>query len=300
MIVLELHKLPFVPRMGSAWLSAQSTSLALRDSMGRILLIAVLLFSAQSSPAEEPLPAEDIAFTSRYDGTEQRYVVIKPKGFDPSGRNHVLVALHGHGSDRWQFVKDARGECRAARDAAAQHGFLFISPDYRARTSWMGPAATADVQQILQDHRRDHPHAKIIVSGGSMGGTSAVAFAVMHPELVDGVVSLNGTANMLEYDQFSDAIAASYGGTKAEKPEVYRQRSAELHAEKLTMPIAFTTGGQDQLVPPDSTLRLVRLLEERRAMVHLIHRPDGGHATNYEDSRATFEFVFAQVMKAEK
>ncbi len=245
--------------------------------------------------AEWSEPAE-IVFTAKYDGTEQRYVLLKPKDFDASQRHHVLIALHGHGSDRWQFVRDGRGECRAARDAAAEHGFLFVSPDYRASTSWMGPAATADLQQILHELRRKHRIDQVVISGGSMGGTSAIAFAAMHPQLVDGVVSLNGTANLLEYDQFQPAIAASYGGTKAEKPDVYRERSAELFPDRLSMPTAFTTGGKDTLVPPGSTLRLVKALEERQSPVKSINRPDGGHDTNYDDSRAAFEFVIERVL----
>ncbi len=305
MIMPEVRKFPFMPRPPSREIALNASILDGIQQTGRtIVLVCVLLASGQSLRAEEPVaewsPPEDVVFTARFDGSEQRYVLLQPKTFDRAMSYHVLIVLHGHGSDRWQFVKDQRGECRAARDAAAQHGFLFVSPDYRARTSWMGPAATADVRQILHDLREKYRIGKIIISGGSMGGTSAITFAAMHPELVDGVVSLNGTANMLEYAQFSDAITAAYGGTRADKPDVYRQRSAELFPERLTMPTAFTTGGKDQLVPPDSTLRLVKLLEKRRAPVHSIHRPDGGHDTNYDDSRAAFEFVIEHVLPAPK
>ncbi len=89
--------------------------------------------------AAEPKRDMDISFQAECDGTEQRYVLVLPSGFQAGERHDVLIALHGHGSDRWQFVKDARDECRAARDVAAKHGLLFVSPDYRARTSWMGP-----------------------------------------------------------------------------------------------------------------------------------------------------------------
>ena len=60
----------------------------------------------------------------------------------------LLVALHGHGSDRWQFIRDGRDECRGTREAAARHGAILVSPDYRAPTSWMGPKAEADLVQI--------------------------------------------------------------------------------------------------------------------------------------------------------
>ena len=245
--------------------------------------------------------AVDVVFKADLDGSEQRYVKVDPAGFVAGRPVGLLVALHGHGSDRWQFVRDGREECRAARDAAAKYGMIFVSPDYRAKTSWMGPAAEADLVQILKDLKRQYQVTRVIVSGGSMGGTSALAFAGMHPDLVDGVVALNGTTNMMEYEQFQDAIVASYGGTKREKPEEYRKRSAELHAERLTMPVAMTTGGRDELVPPASCLRLAAELKKRnQEKVLLIHRPQGGHSTNYEDSQAAFEFVIGRLMEERK
>jgi len=56
-----------------------------------------------------------------------------------------MIAFHGHGSNRWQYVKDERGECKGARDVALKNNMIFVSPDYRAKTSWMGPKAEADV-----------------------------------------------------------------------------------------------------------------------------------------------------------
>ncbi len=78
----------------------------------------------------------DVTFTARCDGTAQNYVLALPCGTRADGNHDVLIALHGHGADRWQFVRDARDECRAARDFADEHEMLFVSPDYRAPTSW--------------------------------------------------------------------------------------------------------------------------------------------------------------------
>lgn len=257
-----------------------------------MLLTWLLLADAAFAALGEP---RDVAFTSKWDGSEQRYVVVLPEGFDPLASHSVLIAFHGHGADRWQFVKEERDECRAAREAAARQRMIFVSPDYRAKTSWMGPAAEADTSQILEEIRRSYRVRKVIVSGGSMGGTAALTFAALHPDQVDGVVSMNGTANLVEYDQFQDAIAASYGGSKREKPEEYRKRSAELNAELLKMPIALTTGGRDRLVPAASVLRLADALRRQQRRVRLIHRPEGGHATSFADAIEAFEFVFAQI-----
>ena len=240
---------------------------------------------------------EDVSFRATCDGTEQKYVIVFPDGFSVDKSCAALIALHGHGSDRWQFVKDPRGECRAARDVAAAHGMLFVSPDYRAKTSWMGPKAEADVLQIIAELKRRHRVSRIILCGGSMGGTGALTFTALHPDLVDGVVSLNGTANLVEFAGFSDAIAASFGGTKAEAPDEYRRRSAEFWSDRFTMPIAATTGGKDRVVPPDSVRRLLDAVKMKNANVLLIHRPEAGHSTSYEDSKTAIEFVISKIPK---
>jgi lysophospholipase L1-like esterase/predicted esterase len=269
-------------------LSAKCAQLLWVAILTSVSVVALPIQKAVGQESSEPL---DVAFKSKLDGTEQRYVVILPTGFRNDTAHDLVIALHGHGSDRWQFVKDGRGECKGSRDATAEQKMIFVSPDYRAKTSWMGPAAEADMLQMLDDLHGRYRIRDVIVSGGSMGGTSALAFAALHPECVDGVVSLNGTANLVEYPNFLEAIAESYGGSKIDKPEVYRQRSAEFFPDRLTMPVATTTGGKDTLVPPDSVLRLMEALKKQGSPALSLHRPDGSHDTNYEDTRSAFRFV---------
>lgn len=232
--------------------------------------------------AQKVANPQDIVFRASLDQTEQRYVERLPPGFEPEKPHDVLIALHGHGSDRWQFIKDMRGECRGLRDVAAKHSLIFISPDYRAKTSWMGPAAEADTLQIIAEAKKRHRVNRVFIAGGSMGGTSALIFASLHPELIAGVCALNPTTNLVEYAGFKDAIDTSYGN-----PDERHKRSPELHADKLTMPIALTTGGQDTIVPPTSTLRLAKKLSR----VLSLHREDSGHSTSYDDTVKAMEFV---------
>ena len=256
-----------------------------------VALWATVLTAAE--PAwREPV---DVSFRARCDGSPQRYVILVPRQFDATQPVDLMVALHGHGSDRWQFIRQERGECRGVRDAAARYGMLLVSPDYRAKTSWMGPAAEADMLQILDDIQAQYTVRHTFLCGGSMGGSSALTFAVMHPDRVDGVVALNGLANHVEYTNFQSAISESFGGSKAQVPDQYRLRSAELRSERLTMPMSATVGGRDQSVPPDSVRRLFAALRERGRPVLLIDRPDGLHVTSYADTSAAAQFVVEQV-----
>ena len=260
--------------------------------------------SAQDAVADKPAAEtsliEDRTFIASNDNTEQKYVLVYPPDFAAARPVSLLIALHGHGSDRWQFVKQARGECSGTRDVAARHGMLLVSPHYRAKTSWMGPKAEEDLVQIIASLKKQFVVEHVVVSGGSMGGTGALTFTARNAGLVDGVVSLNGTANLVDYERFSEAIATSFGGSRTEIPDEYRSRSAEFFPERFAMPIAATTGGTDTIVHPDSVLRLLKLVRQKNERVLSIHRPEGGHSTDYDDTVQAFEFVISRLKSAEK
>jgi pimeloyl-ACP methyl ester carboxylesterase len=264
----------------------------------RKILIVVLGFlcAASDSVLGADDKPSDIAFTSNYDQSVQRYLIKLPAGGVPKPAR-LVIALHGHGSDRQQFMNPSSSheEIRATLDFVQSNTCIYVSPDYRAPTSWMGPAAEADLIQIIGDLKKQYQVSKVILCGGSMGGTSALAFAAMHPDLIDGVVSMNGTANLVEYENFQDAIQASYGGTKKQVFQEYKKRSAEYWPERLTMPVAITLGGKDTIVPPDSALRLGKTLQKLQPSVKLTYREEMEHSTKYQDVTDAFTFVFAAV-----
>ncbi len=264
------------------------------------LLVSLLLF-CHSTPlryadADEPSAKKisepvDISFKATVDGTEQKYVLLLPVEFDAGKPHDLMIALHGHGSDRWQFATGNGDEMRACRDVVAANEMIYVSPDYRAKTSWMGPKAEADVVQIIGDLKRQHTISRVFITGASMGGSSCLTFAAMHPDLIDGVASMNGTANFLEYAQFQEAIQESFGGTKSQILDEYKKRSAEYWPEKLTMPVGITASGMDKLVPPDSVRRLAAVLTAMDRPVLLIYREEVGHNTEYANAREILEFV---------
>ena len=229
-------------------------------ALGLVLLLLLAICGNLEAGTNE---TTDVAFTAAVDHTEQRYVLVLPADFKRDQPHDVLIALHGHGSDRWQFVRNERDECRAARDVAAAHGMIYVSPDYRAKTSWMGPKAEADLVQIFGELKKAHRVSRVFLCGGSMGGTASLTFAALHPKLIAGVAAMNGTANLVEYEGFADAIAESFGGSKMAIPREYQKRSAELWPKRFTMPVGITSGGKDTIVPPQRVVRLANQLKAR-------------------------------------
>ena len=259
------------------------------STVWHLLCLALLLPSG--AIAASGSVTNDITFRANCDGTRQKYVEVLPESFAPNKPTDILIVLHGHGSDRWQFIRQDRPECRAVRDVARQRGMILVSPDYRAKTSWMGPKAEADLVQIIGDLKKKFMARRIFLCGASMGGSSCLTFAALHPELLAGVASMNGTANHLEYENFQDAISQSFGGSKSAVPEEYRKRSAELWPERFTLPVSFSVGGKDRSVPTDSVLRLATKLKADGRDILLIHRKDGGHSTTYADGVTILEFA---------
>ena len=237
---------------------------------------------------------QDLSFRASLDGTEQRYMAIEPPQRAADGMD-VLICLHGHGSDRHQFAENARGECRAARDVASARGMLFISPDYRGRTSWMGPAAESDMLDLIAHLRHERSVRRVFLCGGSMGGTGALTFTARHPEAVSGVTAFNPLADHLSYTNFQSAIAASFGGDKKKAYTEYRSRSALYFPERFTMPVSITIGGRDRSVPPDSARALAKEIERLYpGKVYLDEVPGRGHETDYAASVKALNEMFAR------
>ena len=256
----------------------------------------VALTAVGIARGDDRFTTEDISFTATCDDTTQRYVRLLPKGFNSEAEHHLLIALHGHGSDRWQFADGTSPTGRGARNVAAERDMILILPDYRAKTSWMGPKAETDVCQIIADVKKQYRVGKIILSGGSMGGSSALTFTAIHPELIDGVVAMNGTANHLEYGNFQDAITASFGGTKQQIPDEYKRRSAEYWPERFTMPVGITASGKDTIVPPNSVLRLAGILKKMERPILAVYQEDVGHTSKPEDIQRVLAFVIDKAL----
>lgn len=113
-----------------------------------------------------------------------------------------------------------------------------------------------------------------------MGATGALTFTALHPDLVGGVVALNGLADHVAYTNFQEAIAAPFGGTKAEVADEYRKRSA-VTLSASPCPLPSQPEAKDASVPPDSVLKLARVALARNPFVLIDHQPERGHATDY-------------------
>lgn len=230
--------------------------------------------------AEYPEGTMRITFTNAFDGAED-WALFLPG--DPS--KNTVVYLHGSFSYADQIFtrKDVR-KFWLSRIQEGGHSLLSVNT---RGTTYMSPAATADLTGLL-DHCRDKLGCKrFVLLGGSGGASSAMAYAVLHPEKIHGVVAM-GMCDIIARLEFArkseqpvlqklvQTVFAAYGGSLEEKPELYRARSVLAHADKLTMPVILTMGEDDPLIPVAETRKIAVAMKGKKNFVY--HEiPKGNH-----------------------
>lgn len=227
-----------------------------------------------------PAGTKRITYRSAVDGAED-WALFLPG--DP-GKNTV-VYLHGSFSFADQIFtrKDVR-QFWLTRIQTGRHPLLSVN---LRGTSYMSPAATADLTDLLCYCRGALGCQRFVLLGGSGGASSAMAYAVLHPEQVHGVIAM-GMCDILarlDFARRSDnpvlrklaaTVFAAYGATPEEKPDLYQARSVLAHADRLTMPVILTIGERDPLIPVAEARKIAAAMKGRSNFVY--HEiPQGGH-----------------------
>ena len=221
-----------------------------------------------------------ITYQSAVDGNED-WALFRPG--DPA--KNTVVYLHGSFSSGDQIF--TRKDVRAfwlSRILAGHHPLLSVN---MRGTSYMSPPATRDFTDLLDDCRRVYRLGKVVLLGGSGGASSAMAYACLHPERIDGVIAMGMCDIFARLDfarkselpvlqNLAKTVFAAYGGTTEEKPELYRERSALIHADRLTMPIVLTIGEKDALIPVTETRKIAAALKGN-PQFRYIEIPGGNH-----------------------
>jgi pimeloyl-ACP methyl ester carboxylesterase len=197
-----------------------------------------------------------------------------------------LLVIHGHGSHGDQLFtrKDVREICLPVfQDSGA--GILSVNLRDNA---WMGPAAVSDLHDLINYLHTEHGMRKTILCSGSMGGTSGLIYAGLHPEDINAMFILCAATDLASYyrwcktqdkpiiHEISEAIRMSYGGTPDEKPDLYLRHSAQANAEKLSMPIILIHGGADEIIPVENGRDLAYKMKNHKNFSYT-EIPGGNH-----------------------
>lgn len=232
-------------------------------------------------------PYEREVFNHSLDGTLWPYLVQQPAAAPKA----LLLYLHGHYGDHYQGMTpgpydNAFGKLRAE---CARRKWAYVSAWYGGN-SWMGPLAEQGLAELIGLLRERWPGRRLYLSGGSMGGSAALVFAVRRPELLEGVMARCPVADVEGFyawaagftdhptlQNITRAIRLHYTLDGHDLAEQLRLRSALTHWRRLTFPVHLCHGSADELIPVGPCRELARRLREEGRPVHYEEIAGGGH-----------------------
>ncbi|MBN2451694.1 MAG: prolyl oligopeptidase family serine peptidase [Lentisphaeria bacterium] len=225
----------------------------------------------------------------------------------PASGGLWVVKIHGHGSHGDQLF--TRPDIRQSwLPLFTKHGLGILSPNLRDN-AWMSPAAARDLQGLLAHVRQRCKAQRFILASGSMGGTSNLIYAVLHPEDVAGVVALCPATDLTTYHAWcrhrnegtlkaiADAIETAYGGppgTAGPQAESYTSHSAVQNVARLTMPTYIVHGTRDPLIPVSQPRRLMAAVGKAAHVVY-VEIPDGHHDAPLSLMRPALEWILQKM-----
>lgn len=211
-----------------------------------------------------------------------------------------VVVVHGHGACGDQIF--TRPDIRDLwlpqfRDVGA--GILSVNLRGNA---WMSPRAACDLHELVGWLRSEHHMEQALFCSGSMGGTSNLIYAVLHPKDVQGVVARGAATDIARYcrwcreqqkpilHEIADAIVTAYGGPPDAVPQTYARHSSVQHAARLTMPVFLAHGQADAVIPLSQARALAELLAGSPRFRY-VEIPGGNHDAPLTETTG-FEWVF--------
>jgi len=235
-----------------------------------------------------------INYQSTVDGFEDWALLLSGK--NPSA---WIIVLHGHGSTGDQlFTRQDIREAWLPKFLESGAGILTVN---LRGSAWMSPAAVVDLQELLQWMRAEQGLEKTLFYSGSMGGTSNLIYAVLHPEDVNAVVALGAATDLSSYycwcldqslsiaRQIADAIREAYGGDPLSQKVLFQQHSVLQNTARLTMPVYLAHGGADILIPIEQSRNLAQAMQHQKYFCY--HEiPGGNHDSPLWDEDA-WEFA---------
>jgi acetyl esterase/lipase len=185
--------------------------------------------------------------------------------------------------------------------ALAEAGYVVTSIDYRLAPAHPFPAQLDDCRAALawmHQHAAEWQFdpARVAVYGYSAGAHLACLLGLQvdnRPQLPrPRAVVAGGTPCDFEWlAPNSSALAYFLGGTRRERPDVYRQASPVAHASADDPPVYLFHGEKDRLVPLISPQRLQRRLAAVGVTCELNVTAGGGHVWTFLDPQAARQAI---------
>jgi dipeptidyl aminopeptidase/acylaminoacyl peptidase len=227
-------------------------------------------------------------------------VLLRPPGFDPSRKYPTVVALHGHPT-QWNHSFNVFWQ------HMSQLGFVVIAPNPRGSVRMgqgfhdlhvgdYGGVEFDDVMRVV-DYLRGQGYAdmdRVATWGGSGGGYMQFVIATQAPEvfraqIIRAPVSHWKTLAMERYvmparhatpTREPQRAREEFGGSYAEIPDRYEERSPLNFVENVVVPQVLMHGLRDGSVPLNESRRWAERMRElgKDHLLEYVEYPDEDHS----------------------
>jgi acetyl esterase/lipase len=254
-----------------------------------VFSIAATIGLADFSLAEEP--AIDVLrnriFIER-DSGPLAADIYRPQG---EGPYPGMLVVHG---GAWRM--GTRADLALIAKGLAKHGYTAVAIDYRLAPQYKFPAQIHDCQAAVRWMRSQAKELKIDPTriggfGYSAGGhLVALLGTLSDKELREKGIPANARSARLQVvvaggapcdfrllPAQSEQLAFWLGGSRAQRPDEYRDASPANFITADDPPMYFFSGDQDWLVPIISPTRMVASLKKAGLTAEMYTVKDGGH-----------------------
>ena len=207
-------------------------------------------------------------FTGQNDGEYFSYLVQRPTGKSSDGKYSLLIFLYGAGGSIEEYNLQRKPFDELRRNLSSR-GYFILIPEL-GPVHWMNDASRHKLDKMISKVLAEYPIdvGRIHLMGSSMGGGSALAYAVHRPELIASTCSHLGMTDFTQWYhetlQYRKLLEKAYGGTPETRPAVYRKVSAMANlATFAKIPVFLVYGEKDTLVKPQHGRQLVQALTDK-------------------------------------
>jgi len=228
----------------------------------------------------ETVAPEEVTYES-FDGQQIAARLYRPAG-DP-----VCGLVKAHGGPEAQHYN----RLDAVTQTLVHAGFEVLAPDFRGSLGYGRAFRKAsdcdlggdDLTDVVAgaEYLRDRGRERVGLLGGSYGGYLTL-MGVGATDAFDAGVSVCGVVNWETAVEnarayLGDVLMRKLGGSPAEKPDLYEERSPVTYTDDIDVPLLVVQGANDPRVPRSETEQLVDSLAERDVDHEYLLFEDEGH-----------------------
>lgn len=225
-----------------------------------------------------------------------RHIGFRPLSLDlhlPEGEGPFAVILQLHGGGWRMGSRSAFSPLVSADDSfgrMVEAGFAVAAVDYRLSGEAVFPAQLEDVRAALawilsEGASYGLDPGRIVLWGGSAGGTLASLIGLEPESHVLGVIDWYGPTDMLamaDYTRDKETRGTTredewLGASVFDVPELASAASPISHVSSVAPPFHIAHGADDQDVPPSQSTTFAAALTAAGAQAELHLEPGAGH-----------------------